>query len=213
MSAGELLAAARVLVRAGLVDAFGHLSARTGDAAQITPPRPLGGVTSAGELLPLPLDDADVLPDDVPREAWIHWAIYRRHPAVEAICRAQPPAPAAVASVAGELPALHGQGALAGAPVPVFGDARLVRDRERAERLAALLDAAPAVILRGNGAVTTGASVGHAVARMVLLERSARIYLAAAAAGAPRPLGAEDVAAWQASGDELLDRLWAYLRD
>jgi HCOMODA/2-hydroxy-3-carboxy-muconic semialdehyde decarboxylase len=206
VSAGELLAGARVLSRAGLVDAFGHISVRSGDAALITPPRPLAGVTSADELRSLPLGELDALPDGVPLEAWIHWAAYRRDPAVQAVCRAQPPSALAVSE---ELPALHGQAALVGAPVPLFDDARLVRDRARGEQVAAALGDGAAVILRGNGAVTTGRSVGHAVARMALLERAARVYLAARDA---RPLRAAEVAAWQSSADELLDRYWAHLQ-
>ena len=99
--------------------------------------------------------------------------------------------------------------------VPVYPDARLVRDRERARDLAARLGAAGGIVLRGNGAVTTGRSVGHAVVRMVLLERSARVYLTArAAAGIDglRALGDAEAAAWQATADELLDRMWAHLR-
>jgi HCOMODA/2-hydroxy-3-carboxy-muconic semialdehyde decarboxylase len=110
------------------------------------------------------------------------------------------------------LPALHGQGALAGAPVPVFGDARLVRDAARAAALAAVLGDGWAIVLRGNGAVTAGRTLGHAVARMVLLEAAAAVFLRARAAGEPRPLRAEEAAAWQAAGDDLLDRLWAHHR-
>jgi ribulose-5-phosphate 4-epimerase/fuculose-1-phosphate aldolase len=211
---GSLLFAARALGASGLVDAFGHLSVRTGpDRALITAPRPLSRLGDEGELLELPLGELEQLPAGAPKEAWIHWALYRADPELGAICRAQPPAPLAVAAVAAALPALHGQGALLGATVPVFDDARLVRSRERAEGLAGTLaDArARAVIMRGNGAVAVGASPGHAVARMALLERSARLYLAAAAAGEPRPLSPEEIEFWQATEGELLDRLWSHL--
>ena len=142
----------------------------------------------------------------------MHWAIYRARPDVGAICRAQPVSPLAVAAVADELPALLGQGAIAGAPVPVFPDSRLVRQRGRAEELATTLGDSDSLIMRGNGALTTASTPGRALARMVLLERSADVYLRAAAAGTPRPLSAEEAAAWQGAGEELLERLWAHLR-
>jgi len=219
---GSLLAAARALSGSGLVDAFGHLSVRLGpELVLITPPRPLSRLEDEAELLDLPLGEIDALPAGAPKEAWAHWALYRSDPELGAVCRAQPPAPLALAAVAAELPALHGQGALLGAAVPVFDDARLVRERGRAEALAALLAEHPqsaghgarALIMRGNGALTVAETPGRAVARMALLERSAHLYLAAAAAGDPRPLRPEEIEFWQATGGELLDRLWAHLRD
>jgi len=209
---GEIVDAARALAASGLVDAFGHVSARRGDAALITPAAPMAAVTSPGQLVELPLGDLGELPAGAPKEAWIHWAVYRARPDVGAICRGQAPSPLAVAAVADELPAVLGQGAIAGAPVPVFPDARLVRERDRGEALAACLGAAPSLIMRGNGALATGSSPGRAFARLHLLERSADTWLRAAAAATPRPLGDDEVAFWQAAAEELLGRLWNHLR-
>lgn len=209
---GGVVAAARALAAHGLVDAFGHVSARDGDVALITPAVPMGAVESADELVELPLGELDELPAGAPKEAWIHWAIYRARPEVGSICRGQPGAPLAVAAVADELPAVLGQGAIAGAPVPVFPDSRLVRDRERAVELAAALGDAPSLIMRGNGALATASTPGRAMARLYLLERSADTWLRAASAGDPRPLSAEEASAWQGAGEELLARLWDHLR-
>jgi ribulose-5-phosphate 4-epimerase/fuculose-1-phosphate aldolase len=208
---GGVVAAARALAGAGLVDAFGHVSAREGDVALITPAVPMAAVRDAGELIELPLGDLDELPAGAPKEAWIHWAIYRRRPEVGAICRGQPASPQAVAAVADELPAVLGQGAIAGAPVPIYRDSRLVRDRGRALELAATLGEAPSLIMRGNGALATASTPGRAMARLYLLERSAETWLRAAAIGDPRPLSADEVAAWQGAGEELLERLWEYV--
>ena len=211
---GGLVASARALAAHGLVDAFGHVSARTGAAsALITPALPMAAVREESQLVELPLGELDELPAGAPKEAWVHWAIYRARPEVGAICRGQPPSPLAVAAVADELPALLGQGAIAGAPVPIYGDSRLVRERGRAEQLAAHLGEADSLIMRGNGALATASTPGRAMARLYLLERSADTWLRAAAAGEPRPLSAEEAAAWQAAGEELLERLWQHLRD
>jgi HCOMODA/2-hydroxy-3-carboxy-muconic semialdehyde decarboxylase len=209
---GGVVAAARALAAHGLVDAFGHVSAREGDVALITPAVPMSDVESPEELVELPLGELDELPAGAPKEAWIHWAIYRARPEVGSICRGQPSAPLAVAAVADELPAVLGQGAIAGAPVPVFADSRLVRDRERAVELATAMGDAPSLIMRGNGALATASTPGRAMARLYLLERSADTWLRAAAAGEPRPLSAAEASAWQAAGEELLARLWDYLR-
>jgi ribulose-5-phosphate 4-epimerase/fuculose-1-phosphate aldolase len=209
---GGVVAAARALAAHGLVDAFGHVSARDGESALITPAVPMSAVSSADELVELPLGELEELPAGAPKEAWIHWAIYRARPEVGSICRGQPASPLAVAAVADELPAVLGQGAIAGAPVPVFPDSRLVRDRERALELAAAMGDAQSLIMRGNGALATASTPGRAMARLYLLERSADTWLRAAAAGDPRPLSDDEATAWQAAGEELLARLWDHLR-
>ena len=209
---GGVVAAARALAAHGLVDAFGHVSAREGDVALITPAVPMAAVADAGELVELPLGELDDLPAGAPKEAWIHWAIYRRRADVGAICRGQPASPLAVAAVADELPAVLGQGAIAGAPVPIYPDSRLVRDRDRAMELAEVLGEAPSLIMRGNGALATASTPGRAMARLYLLERSAETWLRAAAVGEPRPLSDAEATAWQSAGEELLERLWQYLR-
>jgi ribulose-5-phosphate 4-epimerase/fuculose-1-phosphate aldolase len=208
----ELAMAAQVLAAAGLVTAFGHVSARTAEGTLvITPPRPLGRVTASDEgFAELPLQMAD-LPTGVPREAWIHLALAASRPGIGAVCRAQPRAATAAVTAGLPLRPLHGQGALLGPQVPVFEDPRLVRDPARARALTESMGESVALVMRGNGAVTVGATVGEAVARMWILEESARLALAAASAGSPLPLADADQQAWRATGSELLDRIWQYL--
>ena len=70
-------------------------------------------------------------------------------------------------------------------------------------------------MLRGNGALTLGATPGLAVARMWLLAAACDVYLTALAAsgGNPvTPLSAGEIASWRAVGGELLPRLWQHLR-
>jgi ribulose-5-phosphate 4-epimerase/fuculose-1-phosphate aldolase len=207
----ELVAGARALATQGLVDAFGHLSARSGADVLITPPVPLGALADTAALVRLP-GDADGLPDGVPREAWIHRCIYARRPDVGAICRAQPASVLACAAAGIPVRALHGQGAFLGSQVALHDDATLVRDQARGDAVATTLGTGHAVVLRGNGAVTVGASPGLAVARMFVLEASARLNLTAASSGTPVALDAAELSAWEAVADEILARLWAYLR-
>ncbi|MGF1470409.1 MAG: class II aldolase/adducin family protein [Rubrobacteraceae bacterium] len=208
----EIIAAAQVLAAEGLVTAFGHASARRGqDGFLITPPKPLGSLQPNEPLLEVPLDESE-LPAGVPGEAWIHWALYKTHPGVEAICRAQPTISTALASAGVPIRPLHGQGAFLGKEVPIFDDARLIRNRESGEVLARRLGRAKAVVLRGNGALTVGKSIGAAVARMWVLEVSAELNRIAAAVGNPQVLSPEEFSYWESVGDELLERIWSYLK-
>ena len=206
----ELVEAAHVLAGLGLVTAFGHVSVRHGGAILITPPKELDLVVP-GELVEIPLA-TDALPAGAPPEAWGHLAVYRARPDVTAVARAQPEAVLTAGAVTDRISPLHGQAAWLGTSVPVHDDARLLRCAELAERAARTLGEADAVILRGNGALTTGTAPGHAVARMWLLDAACRVHLMAHGAGQVTALSPEEVAAWRTAGPPLLERLWAHLR-
>ena len=208
----EVIAAAHALDAAGLVTAFGHVSFRDGqDSFRITPPKPLGSLRPYEPLSEVSLAE-DELPEGVPGEAWIHWAVYKSRPDVGGICRAQPPISTAVTSAGLPIRPLHGQGVFLGEEVPVYKDARLIRGREAGEALAEDLGNAGGIVMRGNGAVTVGTSVGGAAARMWVLERSAEMNKVAASAGTPRPLGEEEFTYWESVSEEILERIWFYLK-
>jgi HCOMODA/2-hydroxy-3-carboxy-muconic semialdehyde decarboxylase len=219
---GEIAEAANVLSRLGLVTAFGHVSARAGDSMLITPAADLAGVTAA-DVLEVPLGALALLPAGVPAEAWAHVALYRARPDAAAIARAQPLSAYAAAATAASLVPLHGPAAWLGESIPVHDSATLLRSPELAERAARSLPSGEALLLRGNGALTMGATPGIAVARMWLLAAACDVYLAARRAGEATgpaigpplrvtPLSADEIASWRAAGDELLPRLWQHLR-
>jgi len=208
--AAEVIRAGRALARHGLVTAFGHVSARTAPGRLvITAPVPLAGLGPDDVRV---LDVVgDALPGGTPLEAWMHRRIAAARPDVGAICRAQPPVATALASTGAPLVPLHGQGSFVGAVVPVHPDSRLVRDAAAADALVDSLGNADAVILRGNGAVTVGATVAEAVARMWVLETSAVLNATAAAVGTPVPLPDDEQTAWRAVAAELLPRIWTWI--
>lgn len=208
----EVIFAARALAAHGFVTAFGHVSARVGGGGfVVTPPSPLGSLGWDEHLLEVSLAEPG-LPAGVPGEAWIHRTIYERRPDVLAVCRAQPRTATALAVADVPIRALHGQGAFLGREVSVLDDARLIRDQDRGEALAGRLGKGEGVLLRGNGAVTVGASVGEAAARMWVLEASAEINWRAAAAGTPRPLSEDEFSYWASVSAEILARIWEHMK-
>jgi HCOMODA/2-hydroxy-3-carboxy-muconic semialdehyde decarboxylase len=214
----EVAEAANVLARLGLVTAYGHVSARARESMLITPAADLARVTGAG-VIDVPLAASarpgGTLPAGVPAEAWAHLALYRARPDAAAIARAQPASVFAVAAAVTVMVPLHGQAAWLGESVPVHDDAALLRAPEQAERAASRLPAGEALLLRGNGALTLGATPGLAVTRMWLLAAACDVYLTAVAASGANPvipLSAGEIASWRAVGGELLPRLWQHLR-
>lgn len=203
----QLVQAARIIAAAGLSDAFGHVTLRAQGALLVTAPVPLA-FQQRDDLTLLPLDAAE-LPAGVPQEAWIHVAIARADAATGAVCRAQPRAVAKAIAAGRQIRPLDGQGALLGPIVPVHDDSRLVRDAASGQVVAETMGSAPAIILRGNGAVTRGPDLASAVARMWLLERSAELALAAAADSATLPQSEQ--AWWRERSGELLPRMYDFL--
>lgn len=168
-TAAEVAEAARIISGAGLVEAFGHVSARQGDGFMITSTRPLG---AAGEE-DIHMVDADGnAPEgstDVPLEAPMHAGVYAAREDIHAICRTHSPA-AVRAGARGEVPPLvHGLAGLAG-EIAMGSRTDLVTDRAAGEEIVRELGRADCLLIRGNGSIATGRSLAEAVVRARYLE-------------------------------------------
>lgn len=193
---------ARLLSRAGLVEAFGHVSCRLDDGYAITSIRvPLGAVT-ADEVL------RDPCGEGVPLEAPLHAAIYSARADVAAICRTHSPAVVAAGASGAEPPAAHGLAVLSGT-VALFDDPQLVTEGNRAARAAAALGDRDCLIMRGNGALATAPSPERAAVRAWFLEERARVWLQSGRSGALSDAElAERSEHWRAESE----RAWRWLQ-
>ena len=207
----DVIEAAHVLARLGLVTAYGHVSARIGASMLITPAADLATVTEP-TMVEVPLE-ASSLPPAAPAEAWAHLALYHARPDAGSIARAHPASTFAAAAMTASLTPLYGQAAWLGEAIPVHDSAYLLRSAELADHAAQSLPTGEALLLRGNGALTLGATPGIAVARMWLLSVACDAFVAARATGRVTPLTDEEIASWRVVGDELLPRLWQHLRE
>jgi 3,4-dihydroxyphthalate decarboxylase len=210
----EVALACRVLAHRGLVeDVLGHISVRVGPdrvLLRCRGPHERGlRFTVAEDVRLVDLDGAILdLPDgtdagagfSVPAEAPIHLETLRRHPHVQAVVHAHPPAVVVAGLARIPLVPLYGSYDIPGARLAAGGIAVYERSVliRRVELAAELLDAmgdAPACLLRGHGLVTTGADAAEAVLRALAVDRLCRISGAVVAAGAsPEPIPAADLA-------------------
>jgi HCOMODA/2-hydroxy-3-carboxy-muconic semialdehyde decarboxylase len=207
----EVRLAARALARHGLVHAYGHVSARL-DAARfvVTPAHPLGRVGLATRLISCGIDEP--LPEGALPEVRMHKEIYRARPDVGAICRFQSPKVIALSAIRRTPRALHGLGAYFAPEPPLWDDPLLVRDTERAVRVARMLADGRAIVLRGNGAITVGASAREAAAHAFFLEDAATMELHVLSSGArATPYTAEQAVQRAAADKPLYDRMWEFL--
>ncbi|MBL8384452.1 MAG: class II aldolase/adducin family protein [Burkholderiales bacterium] len=190
----DLVAANRILARHGVLDGFGHVSARHPDdpARYLLSRSRAPELVEAGDIMVFDLD-SNALGGDARTpylERFIHGEIYRARPDVHAVVHSHSPSviPFAASSVRLR-PIYHMSGFLSGA-TRVF-DIRhrfgctdmLVRNRDHGAALAAELGDAGAVLMRGHGFVACGLSIPVAVYRAVYTEKNADLQQRAIALG------------------------------
>lgn len=154
------------------------------------------------------------LPQGVLGEVRIHQQIYRRRPQVGGVVRSMP-RDVMTLSAGGVTPApRHGMGAYFSPSVPLWDDVQLIRSEQQADGVAGTLAEAPAVVMRGNGAVVAAESLEKAVALTWYLEDAARIELGLRCAGLASNDGILSHQAAQqraTSAGRIFERMWEHL--
>lgn len=203
--------AAHALGRAGLVHAYGHCSMRLDERHfLVCAARPLELV---GHAMGTVCSVSGALPDGVLGEVRVHQQIYMRRRDVAAVCRIMPPALMAL-STQGVVPRpRHGIGAYFDR-LPLWPDPRLLRDDSAADGVAEMLGHAPAIVMRGNGAIVVGDTVQKAVTLAWFLEDAARVERDIRAMGFDPGQGLLDpseTADRQVWGGQVAERMWDWL--
>jgi ribulose-5-phosphate 4-epimerase/fuculose-1-phosphate aldolase len=207
----EVAEAARIIAGAGLVEAFGHISARAADGFMITPTRPLGAA-QGDDVFRLDPEGRAVgeagRPADLPLEAPMHAAIYAARGDISAICRTHSAAAVRAGARGVVPPLLHGLGGLAG-QVSFCARTDLVTDLEAGHEIAADLGGADCLLIRANGAVATGGSLAEAVVRARYLEERCLVGEGSDPDAGLDPGELSDRSRW--FGKES-DRAWSWMR-
>lgn len=223
----DIASASRILAGLGVVDAFGHVSARVPG-------------TEDGFLMPRSMAPAMVAPSDVvelDREAecaadrsarlflerFLHAAIYRARPDVDAIVHSHSAdvVPFTVVRGIGLRPICHVCGFLDKAPEPFdpaasVGDGSdlLIRTMALGDALARHLGGAAVVPMRAHGFTAVGSSIQEATFRAAYTARNCRIELDARTLGQPTWLTAAEAAACDATTRGQAARAWnVWVRD
>jgi HCOMODA/2-hydroxy-3-carboxy-muconic semialdehyde decarboxylase len=220
----DLVAANRILFSQGVVDGFGHVSARHDkDPNRYLLARSMApALVTADDIMEFDLDSVPVDPRGraVYLERFIHGAIYHLRPDVLAVVHSHSPAVLPFADTGVPLrPMNHIAGFLAGG-APVFeirntaGPATdmLIRTQALGRALAMTLGNHSVALMRGHGSVAAAQSVRHVVFRAVYTEVNARVEAEALRLGQPNYLNAEEATAAMHTNDGLVDRPWALWR-
>ena len=186
----DIVSACRILSQQKLVEGFGHVSARIAgtDHFLITPRIGLALVKKT-ELLTMNLAGAVIDgAQPAPFEAWLHAAIMKAKPRVNAIARIHARG-ANIFSVSDrKLEPVHNHGSFFAGGVPVFSRPDLISNETLGTEVANALGDQPAILLRGNGQVTVGRTIPEAVMMAIYLEEAAQILYGALQIGTPIPL-------------------------
>lgn len=122
-------------------------------------------------------------------EVKMHSCVYKTHPAVQAVVHAHPRFVVVMSVLQATLVPMCQEGAaLVRYPLPMYPHCKTVQTEEEGLEVAGILGDAPAVLLQGHGATTTGASLEEAVMSMMHLEEQARMnWYASCVAGPGQP--------------------------
>jgi HCOMODA/2-hydroxy-3-carboxy-muconic semialdehyde decarboxylase len=211
----DLVVAARTLAEHGVIDAYGHASARS----DVNPDRYFMPRNVAPELAredDIMEFDLDSRPIDARgralyQERFIHGEIYKARPDVHAIVHNHSPSVVPFSCTGCALKPIFHMAAFVGLGVPNWdirdaqeGSDMLVKTAYLGEHLAKSLGTHPAVLMRGHGSTVVAENLQRAVGRTIYLEMNARMQyqaiLLAGAGGEIRFLDDREVAAnvsWQ----------------
>jgi ribulose-5-phosphate 4-epimerase/fuculose-1-phosphate aldolase len=190
----DIVIGSRILADFGVVDGFGHVSARDPkNPNRFLMSRSLApALVTADDIMEFDLDGnaVDAKGRSVFLERFIHSEIYKARPDVMAVVHTHSPGviPFSVSQVPLR-PMYHNPSFLAaGAPVwdirKDFGETdMLVSDSSRGKSLAQMLSDKPVVLMRGHGDVTVGPSVKMAVFRAYYTDVNAKLQSQAIALG------------------------------
>ena len=215
----KLVVANRILYRQGVVDGFGHVSARHDKSP--------GHFLLARNMAPALVRRDDIITFDldgtaldaegrrVYLERFIHGEIYRARPDVQAIVHSHSPSVIPFGVTGQPLrPIFHmsgflGRGAALFEIREVAEDTdMLIRDNRLGKALAAALGARSTVLMRGHGSTVVGASIEQAVYRAIYAEVNAKLQIQAVTLGEITYLNLQEAAKAAATNDTQLARVW-----
>ena len=186
----DIVSACGILSGKKLVEGFGHLSARIPNSELfLLTPRIGLALVKESDLLTMNFQGEVVEGRrPPPSEAWLHTAIMRARPRINAITRIH----ARVANIFSvtnrKLEPVHNHGSFFAGGVPLFQTPDLITTAELGDRVTRALGDKPAILLRGNGQVTVGQSIPEAVMMAIYLEEAAEVLYGALQIGTPIPL-------------------------
>ena len=183
----DLVAANRILAKHGVLDGYGHVSARDKvNTARFYLARSLApALVTRADILEHGLDSEPVGDKRAPYlERFIHGEIYHRRPDVMAIVHSHADAVIPFAASRSELKPVYHMASFLWSGVPVYDIRKtrrdndlLIRDRPLGVALAKCLGACSCVLMRGHGMTVVGDSIPEVVFRTIYTAMNAKLQM------------------------------------
>ncbi len=215
----NLVYANRILYDQGVLDGFGHVSARSSeDPSHFLMARSMApGLVTSGDILEYDSNGEPIDPRGrrVYIERYIHAAIYRARPDVMAIVHSHSPEIIPFSVTGTVLRPIYHMSAFLGSGAPIFdihdaaGDTdMLIRNNQLGDALAKSLGKSAVVLMRGHGFVAVGNSVPQAVFHAIYTQINGRLQLEASQLGPVKFLSPGEAAKAAVSVDAVVSRPW-----
>jgi len=218
----DLVVANRILSDQGVVDGFGHVSARhEADATRFLLARSMApGLVTADDIMEFDLDGSALDPRGrtLYVERFIHSEIYKAHPEIKAIVHSHSPSIIPFGATKVPLRPIYHMSSFLGAGVPIFeireagslATDMLIRDPELGAALARRLGKSAVVLMRGHGDVVVGESIKQVVFRAIYTEINAKLQAEALRLGEGEVnfLNADEAAKATSTNNAVLGRPW-----
>ncbi|MFZ4687334.1 MAG: class II aldolase/adducin family protein [Hyphomonadaceae bacterium] len=218
----DLVLANKILYKSGVLDAYGHVSARHPLAPdQFLLSRNLApALVTAGDILAFGLDGEPTAPTAEPLylERYIHSEVYRSRPDVVSVVHSHSPSVIPFGVTEERLRPVFHMSAFLGQGAPVFeirdkfGDETnlLITNSNMGAALADALGESAVLLLRGHGNVVVAPTLRLAVFRAIYTETNAQLQIDALRMGRRKInyLSRGEAKAVTAVAGKLVDRTW-----
>ena len=217
----DLVAANRILARAGILPGFGHVSMRSPtNPSRILISRSLApALVGATDIVELDLDCNPTIPNGAKLylERFIHCSIYKAKPDVMAVVHSHTPYAIAFASSPTPMRAVdRGARFLGPKGAPVFdihdvakGTNLLISNSRYGDAMVKVMGGADVVLLRGHGSALAALSVAGVVKAAIDLEKNGQILTTLKSIGGPIKYVNED----DSADDELAKQVLSEARE
>jgi len=180
----KMLMACKVLQHQGVLDGYGHLSARLADGRLLSTPHMPPGKVALRDLIIIDADGNKLEGQGEPNgETPMHTSIYKARDDVQCILHYHPDELIAVAASGQGIKVIANCGVHFYRGTPIYDSPLLLRSPQLGDKAAATLGDRNAVLLRGHGGTVVADDLDTLLRLGLDLVRSAKIQLMAAPLG------------------------------
>lgn len=180
----KLVLVCKVLQHQGVIDGYGHVTARLDDGRILSTPHMPPGKVALRDLIVIDMEGQKLEGGGEPNgETPMHTSIYKARPDVQCILHYHPDAVIAVAATGEEIKVISNSGVHFYRGTPIYDSPLLIRTHSLGDRVAATLGDRSAVLLRGHGGTVVSNNLDSLLRLGLDLVRSARLQILCAPFG------------------------------